>query len=120
MMRGRPQMRSPHGSSRAGVINCRPLAARERSALAAGQTLPSSALVIAFGKVGVVELQRLLVQLGLRAFAFVLPRGDVTEIVVVAKRLTLFRLVLFAEVAAARFLAVQRVLREQLTEFEEV
>src|SRR3954471_20897387 len=50
----------------------------------------------------------------------VLPRGDVREVLVVAERLAVFRLVLDAEVAAAALLAMQRVAAEQLTELEEV
>src|SRR5437016_1910106 len=77
-------------------------------------------LVAAPCEVHVLELELLLVQLGRRADAFELPRGDVAEVVVVAERLALFRLVLDSEVTAARLLAVQRVAAQQLAELEEV
>src|SRR3989442_7832854 len=49
-----------------------------------------------------------------------LPGGDVAEACVVTLRLTLGRLELLPEVAAARFLAMQRVVAHQLGELEEV
>ena len=61
-------------------------------------------------RVGVLELERLLVQHRLaRRPRVQLPRGDVREVLVVAQRLAVLGLVLLAEVAAARFVAVQRV-----------
>src|SRR3954466_9039839 len=65
-----------------------------------------------------LELQRLPVQLGPLADAFELPRRHVREVRVVAQRLTVRRLALLAEVAAARFAPVQRVKREELRELE--
>ena len=67
-----------------------------------------------------VELERLLVQLRSAPDAFEFPRGDVREIRVVAQRLALRRLAFLAEMAAARFLAVQGVERQQFGEFEVV
>ena len=50
----------------------------------------------------------------------VLPHARVREVLVVAPRLALGRLVLLAEVPAARLLAVERVAAHQLAELEEV
>ena len=55
------------------------------------------------------EGQWLLVQFRVGSDAFVFPRADIGEIRVVAQRLSLLRLALFSEVAAAGFRAVQRV-----------
>ena len=52
--------------------------------------------------------------------ALVLPGRDVAEVLVIAQCLALGRLILFAEVAAARFFTVQRVNAQQLAEFKEV
>src|SRR5437870_4144779 len=65
-----------------------------------------------------LELERLLVQLGLLADTFEFPRGDVREIRVVAQRFALRRLAFFAEMPAARLPAVERVEREQFGELE--
>src|SRR5947208_13067534 len=75
-------------------------------------------LVTALCRVHFLELQLLLVEHRLAADAGELPRGDVREVPVVAQRLAVRRLALFAEVAAARFAALQRVEREQLRELE--
>src|ERR1019366_2130463 len=67
----------------------------------------------------VLERERLLVEHRRLAIARVLPRGDVRELLVVAHRLAVSRLVLLAEVPAAALLAVQRVDAHQLGELEE-
>ena len=67
-----------------------------------------------------LEVQRLLGHLGLLVHALVLPYGGVYEVLVVAFRLTLFCLVLDAEVSAARLLAVEGVACHELAQFEEV
>ena len=56
----------------------------------------------------------------IRRLALVLPGSDVRVVLVVALRLSLLRLVLLAEVTAARLVAVERVLRHQLAELEEI
>src|SRR5712691_12496608 len=66
------------------------------------------------------ELERLLVQHRRHPDARELPGGDVAEAGVVALRLTLRRLILLPEVAAARFLAMQGIVAHQLGELEEV
>src|SRR3954453_15027071 len=77
-------------------------------------------LVVPLGEVDVLELELLLVQLGLGVHAGVLPRRDVREGVVVAQRLALFRLVLGAEVTPARLLTGEGIEAEQFTELQEV
>src|SRR5258708_39307975 len=64
--------------------------------------------------------ERLFVQLRLAALAAPFPRSDVCEIRVVALSLAVRRLVLDAEVAAARFLAAARVDATEPRELEEV
>src|SRR2546426_12199208 len=66
------------------------------------------------------ELERLLVQHRRHPDARELPGGDVAEARVVALRLTLGRLMLLAEVAAAGLLAMQGVVAHQLGELQEV
>src|SRR2546428_389598 len=66
------------------------------------------------------ELERLPVQHRRNPNARELPGGDVTEAGVVTLRLTLGRLILLAEVTAARFLAMQGVVAHQLGQLEEV
>ncbi len=61
--------------------------------------------VTALGEVDVLEVERFLVELGFRSHAGELPPRDVGEVLVVAERLTVFGLVLDAEVAAAALLA---------------
>src|SRR5262249_16380390 len=75
-------------------------------------------LLTPFCRVHFVERWRLLVELRLLAGAFVFPRRHVHEVLVVAQRLAVGCLALFAEVPAARFAAVQRVEGEQLGELE--
>ena len=67
-----------------------------------------------------MERQRFLVQDRVATDALELPRGGVAEFVVVAGALAFARLMLFTEVAAARFIAMQRVAREQFGELQEV
>src|SRR5687767_10703147 len=76
--------------------------------------------VVPLRDMDVVERERLRVALGSLLLALVLPSRDVLELLVVALGLAVGRLVLLAEVAAARLLARERVLREQLAELEEV
>src|SRR2546426_9846845 len=66
------------------------------------------------------ELERLPVEHRRAPDARELPGGDVAEARVVTLRLTLGRLELLPEVAAARFLAMQSVVAHQLGELEEV
>ena len=58
-----------------------------------------------------MEFERLLVQLGRRAGAFVLPGGDVRVVLVVAQRFAFRRLIFLAKMAAAGFIPLQRVLK---------
>src|SRR4051812_15263514 len=67
-----------------------------------------------------LELEWFLVQRRLLADAVELPRRDVRIVRVVAHRLAVGRLALFAEVAAARLAAVQGVECQQLRELEVV
>src|SRR5690606_39550437 len=80
----------------------------------------SSSLVAAGGELDVLERERLLVQPRLRAHAPVLPHRGVGEALVVADGLAFLVLVLLAEVAAARLVAIERVATQQLGELEEV
>src|SRR4029077_16203139 len=64
--------------------------------------------------------ERLLVECRRLAHPFPLPRRDEGEMLVVAQRLAVGGLVLLAEVAAARLVAVQGVEAHQLGELEEV
>jgi hypothetical protein len=68
--------------------------------------------------VNFLELERLLVQFRRPADPGKPPRRHVRKVRVVAQRLAVGRLAFFAEVAAARFLAVERVEREQFGELE--
>src|SRR5262252_7012728 len=69
-------------------------------------------------RVHFLELERLLVQRRLAADAGEFPRRHIREVRVVAQRLAIGRLALLAEMAAARFTAVQRVERQQFRELE--
>ena len=66
------------------------------------------------------ELERLFMQLGPLADALELPGRHVGEVVVVAQRLAVGRLTLFAEMPAARFAPIERIQGEQLRELEVV
>ena len=68
----------------------------------------------------VIKDKRLFVEFCRFAHALVFPCGDIRKIIIVTFGFVFIRLVLFAEVTAARFVTVQRVLRHQFTEFEEV
>ena len=57
---------------------------------------------------------------GDRSVALVFPREDVGEIFVVAQRFAVRRLMFLAEMAAARFVAGQRVGAHQLGELQEI
>src|SRR5690606_23714838 len=76
-------------------------------------------LVAALCERHVLEGERLLVADRWRTFP-ILPDRDVTEALVVALRLPFLRLMLDAEVAAGRLVALERVERHELTELEEV
>src|SRR4051812_23580497 len=65
-------------------------------------------------------MQWLLVQAWRLVLAAILPRRDVREPVVVAKRFAVRCLVFDAEMAAARFLTLQRVHAHQLGQLEEI
>src|SRR5205823_5621513 len=67
-----------------------------------------------------LELERLRVQQRRLPDAGELPRGNIAEPLVVAPRLTLRRLILLPEVAAAGLVALQRVAAHELRELEEV
>src|SRR5881394_1907121 len=79
-----------------------------------------SSLVAPLRQRHVLERQRLLLELRRLSVARVLPRRDVCEMLVVALRLAVGRLVLDAEMPPARFLAVQRVDAHQLRQLEEI
>ncbi len=66
------------------------------------------------------KLQRLFGQIPGFARARVAPRSHITEVVVVALRLAVRRLVLLAKVPAARFVALQGVDAQQLAQFEKI
>ena len=68
----------------------------------------------------VVEGERLFGESGGAAFSLVAPGGDVGVVLVVAEGFAFGRLILFAEMAAAGFVAVERVEAHQFGEFEEV
>src|SRR5207244_2966630 len=100
----------------------RPEGLRYRSPLVPSPQSPptSPSLVTTLRRMHFLELQLLFVEHRLAADAGELPRGDVRIILVVAQRFAVGRLALLAEVAAARFAAVQRVEGEQLGELEVV
>src|SRR6266850_4146250 len=66
-------------------------------------------LIAPLRRLHVLAMERFLVERRLHAHAFELPRRDVREVTVVSERLSLGRLALLAEVAAARFGALERV-----------
>ena len=66
------------------------------------------------------KFQRLFGQIPRLARTGVAPRCDVAEVFVVALGLAIGSLVLLAEMAAAGFVAFQRVDAQQLAEFEKV
>src|SRR5262245_40573887 len=68
----------------------------------------------------VLELQWLLVQQRRLLGALIFPRGGIAEPVVVAPSLSIFRLVLYPEVPAARLLAVQRIRAHHLGELQKI
>ena len=68
----------------------------------------------------VLEGEGLFVKFPLPGSSLPLPRGGIGEVLVIAQGLALRRLTLYAEVAAARFGALQRVHAHQLAQFEEV
>jgi hypothetical protein len=68
----------------------------------------------------ILELEWLLVQLGRPASALVYPGGDIGEMLIVAQGFAVLGLELLPEVAATRFLPVQRVEADELTQLEEV
>src|SRR5690606_3665427 len=68
----------------------------------------------------ILELERFAVLHGRLVDPLELPDRDVGELLVDAPRFPVFRLILLTEMAAARFLADQRVTRNQLGELEEV
>src|SRR5680860_113299 len=77
-------------------------------------------LVVPLRELHMLELERLLVQLGSRADTGELPRRDVRELLVVAARLAIVGLVLDPVVTAAAFLAFEGVEAHELAELQEV
>src|ERR1017187_221021 len=77
-------------------------------------------LVAPLAGMHVVEMQRLFVQLGRLALAPILPGRHARILIVVAEGLAIGRLIFLAEVAAAGFVALQRVEAYELGQFEEV
>ena len=74
----------------------------------------SLVFVVALSGVYEFEVQRLFRQFGSGVLALVFPNGGVYEVFVVTLGFALFGLVLYAEVTAARLLAVECVARHQL------
>src|SRR5690242_2697037 len=72
-----------------------------------------SSLVTSLREMNLFIFERLLVQHGALFDALILPRGNVRIVDVVAQRLAVFGLILFAKMAAARFIAVQRIEDQQ-------
>ena len=77
-------------------------------------------LVASSSQRALFERQRFLVQDRFVADSLVFPGGDVAEFVIVAGAFAFAGLVFFAEVSAAGFIPLQRVVRQQFREFEEV
>src|SRR5512142_1332736 len=87
---------------------------------AARRTSHVALLVTPLRRVRVLELERLDVLRRRVSLALVLPGGHVREVLVVAPRLVVRRLVLLPEVAAARLAPLPGVQRDQLGEFQVV
>src|ERR1700691_1935378 len=68
----------------------------------------------------IMELEGLLDKLGRVAGAVEAPGRDIAEVLVVAKGFAVFGSILLAEVAAAGFVAVQRIDAHKLSELEEI
>src|SRR5262249_41655762 len=64
--------------------------------------------------------KRFFVQRRILICPFVLPGSNVGEFLVVTQCLAIFGLILFAEMAATRFFALQRVVSEQFSEFKKI
>ncbi len=68
----------------------------------------------------VVELERLLIQYGELIGSGVFPGGNVGEMFVIAESFAIRSLILFAEMSAAAFVAMERIAAHEFAEFEEV
>src|ERR1700722_17834498 len=77
-------------------------------------------LVAPLGRMDVVEIQRLFIQGRQLIGSQVFPCGDVGKMLVVAKGFAVGGLILFPEMTAAAFVAMQRVAAHQLREFEKI
>ncbi len=84
------------------------------------QCMSDSLFVTPYGKMDILEFQRLLVQFGLLACTLELPGRRIAEVLVVTLGFAVIVLVLDAEVTAAGLFAVQGILGQQFAELEEV
>src|SRR5712691_872966 len=86
---------------------------------AASRRTPKS-FVAPRGQLDLFVRQRLRVQARLIAHSGELPRRDIAELLVIAQRLAVGRLMFHPKVAAARFLAMQRIDAHQFGQLEEI